>query len=166
MSIRNRSSALEIRSRKPRIDLLWQENDHVVIISTGQPSKWIGRCKHCGGVHEQQSRSIKKNYMARECPAFAPRNKIYKNVEDSKLVLKYGITFEDFKAMLKNQNYQCAICGIHQAQLVYRMAVDHDHSTNKVRGLLCRPCNHAIGLLKDDPRNADRASEYLKANKE
>jgi len=166
MSIRNRSSALEIRSRKPRIDLLWQENDHVVIISTGQPSKWIGRCKHCGGVHEQQSRSIKKNYMARECPSFAPRNKIYKNVEDSKLVLKYGITFDDFKAMLKNQNYQCAICGIHQAQLVYRMAVDHDHSTGKVRGLLCRPCNHALGLLKDDPRNAARASEYLKANKE
>jgi hypothetical protein len=46
------------------------------------------------------------------------------------------------------------------------MAVDHDHSTNKVRGLLCRPCNHAIGLLKDDSRNADRASEYLKAHKE
>ena len=166
MSIRNRSSAPETRSRKPRIDLLWKENDHVVVISTGQPSKWIGRCKHCGGVHEQQGRSIKKNYMARECPAFAPRNKIYKNVEDSKLVLKYGITFEDFKSMLRNQNYQCAICGIHQAQLIYRMAVDHDHSTGNVRGLLCRPCNHAIGLLKDDSRNAARASEYLKAHKE
>jgi len=154
------------RSRKPRIDLLWRENEHVVVFSAGQPSKWIGRCKHCGGVHEQQGRSIKKNYMARECPAFAPRNKIYKNVEDSKLVLKYGITFDGFKTILKAQNFSCAICGVHQTELNYRMAVDHDHSTGKVRGLLCRPCNHAIGLLKDDPRNAARASEYLKANKE
>jgi len=103
--------------------------------------------------------------MARECPAFAPRNKIYKNVEDSKLVLKYGITFEDFKAMLKQQNFQCAICGIHQAELIYRMAVDHDHGTGKVRGLLCRPCNHALGLLKDDSGNPARAPAYWEAKK-
>jgi len=153
------------RVRKPRKNLLWVENDYVVVFLAGQPAKWIGRCKNCGSSHEQQSRSIQKNYMPRACPAYAPRTKIYKNIEDSKLVLKYGITFDDFKAMLKNQNYKCEICGIHQAELHYRMNVDHDHSTGKVRGLLCRPCNHAIGLLKDDPRNAARASEYLKLHK-
>jgi len=165
MSTQNPSLAPSTRSRKPRINLLWVENDHVVVYKIGQPSKWIGRCKHCGGVHEQQGRSIQKNYIARECTSYAPRNKIHKNVEDSKLVKKYGITFDDFKAMLKNQNYLCAICHIHQSELVYRMAVDHDHGTGKVRGLLCRPCNHALGLLKDDPRNAARASEYLKLHK-
>ena len=154
------------RQRKPRVNLLWTENDHGVVFSAGAPAKWMVRCKHCGAAHEQEARGIYNNSHPMECGAYAPANKIYKNVEDSKLVLKYGITFDDFKAMLKNQNYQCAICGIHQAQLVYRMAVDHDHSTGKVRGLLCRPCNHAIGLLKDDPRITARASEYLKANKE
>ena len=154
-----------IRTYKPRKNLLWVENDHVVVYKIGAPSKWISRCKHCGKSHEQQSRSIKKNYIARACPAYAPRNKIYKNVEDSKLVQKYGITFDDFKILLKNQKYRCAICHIHQSKLAYRMAVDHDHGTGKVRGLLCRPCNHALGLLKDDPRNAARASAYLNFHK-
>ena len=156
----------QTRQRKPRIDLLWHENDHAVVVKAGAPNYWVGRCKHCGNTHTQQGRSIKKNMMARECPAFAPINKIHKNVEDSKLLAKYGITLDDFMKMLDIQGYQCVICKTHQSELDYRMAVDHCHNTGKVRGLLCRPCNHAIGLLKDDPRITERAYLYLKFHKE
>lgn len=153
------------RQRKPRVNLLWTENDHGVVFAAGAPAKWMVRCKHCGAAHEQEARGIYNNSHPMECGAYAPANKIYKNVEDSKLVLKYGITLDEYGSLLRAQRYCCMLCGIHQGQLTYKMAVDHDHDTGKVRALLCRPCNQAIGLMKDDPRTAERAALYLRFHK-
>ena len=52
---------------------------------------------------------------------------------------------------LFNKQYGCcAICGIHQNDINKKLAVDHNHLTGKVRGLLCSKCNMAIGLLGVD----------------
>jgi len=70
--------------------------------------------------------------------------------------------------LLVQQNYGCAICRAElQAVSAQRdrersACVDHDHATNKVRGLLCNPCNLAIGYLKDSPANADALAAYLR----
>lgn len=80
-------------------------------------------------------------------------------VRNMKLKKKYGITIEDFEAMFKAQDEKCAICG---ATSGYNFpAVDHCHSTKKVRGLLCQRCNHGIGLFKDDPIRLRAAADYL-----
>lgn len=68
----------------------------------------------------------------------------------------YGLTTEGYDKLLEDSGGQCAICG-KAAELV----VDHDHVSGKVRGLLCRKCNVAIGSLGDSPETLRRAFAYL-----
>lgn len=72
----------------------------------------------------------------------------------------YKITGADYDAMHAAQGGVCAICG--QPSKTGKLAIDHCHSTGRVRGLLCISCNRGIGYLGDDPERAFRASEYLK----
>ncbi len=61
---------------------------------------------------------------------------------------RYGLTVEQYEAMYRAQNGGCAICtGFNVAGR--RLAVDHNHKTSKVRGLLCTGCNAAIGHAKE-----------------
>ena len=72
----------------------------------------------------------------------------------------YGITVEDYETMLAAQDGRCAIC--QQPVLPdQRLSVDHDHSTQEVRGLLCSSCNLALGSFKDDVRVLEAAIQYL-----
>lgn len=61
----------------------------------------------------------------------------------------------------EDQDYKCAICGIHEENVTKSLAIDHDHTTGLVRGYLCNNCNRGIGLLKDDPNVLRNAIEYL-----
>ncbi len=76
---------------------------------------------------------------------------------------QYGITPEQYDSMLAAQGGHCAICPRTQQENVKRrrLAVDHDHVTGRVRGLLCYRCNVAIGHLDDEPARARAAAEYL-----
>jgi hypothetical protein len=72
---------------------------------------------------------------------------------------EYGITLAQYNAMLAAQNGGCAICaGVDTKR---RLAVDHDHATGVVRGILCENCNRGIGLFKDNPERLRRAVDYL-----
>lgn len=72
---------------------------------------------------------------------------------------KYGLTLEDYQVLFEQQNGVCAICKETES---YRMlAVDHNHETNKVRGLLCGNCNRALGLFRDSPSLLQIAKEYV-----
>lgn len=81
-----------------------------------------------------------------------------------RLLTHYGLTVEDYQAMLAKQQGLCAICrrppngGKHSGLLV----VDHDHDTNKVRGLLCDPCNRGLGQFGDSLERVDAAAAYLR----
>lgn len=72
---------------------------------------------------------------------------------------RYGVDEDQYNAMHDAQNGVCAICL--KKCVRERLGVDHCHTTNKVRGLLCVKCNNAIGLFQDDPEIARRAYEYL-----
>jgi len=66
---------------------------------------------------------------------------------------------------LLSQNGKCAICegtdGGHRNGEPKALAVDHNHKTGKVRGLLCESCNQGIGKLKDSPETCRKAADYL-----
>jgi Recombination endonuclease VII len=76
---------------------------------------------------------------------------------DRERARRYGITLEQLREMQVRQNNACAICRRTDCELV----LDHDHVTGELRGLLCIPCNLILGLLRDDPRIARAAAEYL-----
>ena len=74
----------------------------------------------------------------------------------------YGITLENYQAMLDAQGAVCAICqqpetSIHRDGKVYVLAVDHDHVTGAVRGLLCKACNRGLADFHDDQKRITSA---------
>lgn len=77
-------------------------------------------------------------------------------------IAKLGLTVDDYVEMLKDQGGVCAICKRGEPS-GRRLAVDHNHHTKKVRGLLCRSCNMGIGLLQDDHAILTAAAGYLVA---
>lgn len=93
-------------------------------------------------------------------------NRTYERVvRPYQLRKKYGITPEDYEAMLRAQNGVCAICGVSggaSARGTNTFSVDHDHVSGAVRGLLCNTCNRALGLFKDNVAVLESAIQYLK----
>lgn len=88
------------------------------------------------------------------------------------LAKNYGLTVEEYNAMLRRQGGVCAVCGRGEPAehgrtgKQFRLAVDHCHETGAVRGLLCQKCNRAIGLFGDDPILIRKAISYLLRNRE
>lgn len=76
---------------------------------------------------------------------------------------KYGISVAQYEEMLARQGGLCAIC--RKPPTRKRLYIDHCHTTLVVRGLLCQKCNHAIGLLGDDPALCEAAGRYLLASR-
>ena len=77
----------------------------------------------------------------------------------------YNITALEFNSMWEGQNGCCAICQIKlepRGRSKHSAAIDHNHKTREVRGILCRGCNHGIGHLGDNPSTLIAAAEYLK----
>jgi len=77
----------------------------------------------------------------------------------------YGLTVEQYNEIFDQQRGECAICGKHQTELTKGLAVDHNHETGKVRGLLCSYCNTAIGSFKESIGTMKKAIEYIKTDK-
>lgn len=74
----------------------------------------------------------------------------------------YGISPEQYQELLEAQNYSCAVCGRHETEFSRKLAIDHDHGTNEIFGLLCRDCNHRVIGKHRDPNIFLKAAEYLK----
>lgn len=76
---------------------------------------------------------------------------------------KYGITVDELQRLLAVRN--CEACGaeLDHDPHSHRTHVDHCHATGKVRGVLCRYCNVAIGQIGDSPERAEQLAAYLRA---
>lgn len=76
---------------------------------------------------------------------------------------KYGLKPGELEAMHASQDGLCAICPAELALTGRKgvACVDHDHTTGKVRGLLCRACNVQVGFLEKDTTRALAGVEYI-----
>ena len=91
--------------------------------------------------------------------AYREKNKDKKR--ESELKRNFGIGLHEYDLMFTEQKGKCACCGSHQNELTKNLAVDHDHDTGLIRGLLCNHCNLAIGILGDNTEGLMRALNYL-----
>lgn len=83
-----------------------------------------------------------------------------RKAKDRRLRKTYGITITEYDRMLKEQKGVCWIC--HRPPKKRALAVDHDHKTGQVRGLLCSNCNYGMGrYFKENAEHLRRAAEYL-----
>ncbi len=98
---------------------------------------------------EADKRSRRKNW-AKHAP-----------LREKQLLWRYGLTPLEFQKMLELQSGLCAICS---TPFVSRPHVDHNHKTQKVRGLLCSNCNLGLGLFLDNPFILKMALEYLQSH--
>ena len=115
--------------------------------SKGQPL-YKSRCKECIN---------KKNLHNYYNETTEQRLRRIKNNAATHLKRKFGLTSEEFSAMMLKQNNKCKIC---ECEMKLPQ-VDHNHTTGKIRGLLCKPCNMAIGLLKEDTKVFYNAISYI-----
>lgn len=102
-----------------------------------------GNCKVCRSIKSEATRdkSRKKDYNRDYYTSQSRRNQIMK---------KYGITLEQYEELLEKQDHKCAICDKHKDEFKINLAVDHNHITGEIRGLLCAYCNHrVIGRHRD-----------------
>lgn len=81
----------------------------------------------------------------------------------ARLKREYGITMAEYEALVQKQDGLCAICRFPPRE-GHRLAVDHDHETGQIRGLLCDRCNLVLGMLESSPGALQRATEYLNHN--
>lgn len=78
-------------------------------------------------------------------------------------IRRYGITVEDFEDMLLKQLECCLICGDYlDTSNLRNVHIDHCHSSNRVRGILCQSCNHLLGNARDSIQILEAAIGYLK----
>lgn len=78
----------------------------------------------------------------------------------------YGLSLATLFQIMKDQNECCAICGRDFNELKPKnIHLDHCHTTNQIRGVLCNNCNMALGLLKDDTQILLSAIKYLETSR-
>ena len=109
-------------------------------------------CTKCGQVKSREEYPTGKGRTCRVCCADRARNYMLKK--------NYGIGASGYKSLLVQQNGVCAICG-NEPTVGKKLSVDHCHTTDDVRGLLCDKCNFALGLFNDDLDLLASASSYL-----
>lgn len=73
----------------------------------------------------------------------------------------YGISIEQYEELEEKQEHKCAVCDRHKSEFKSRLAVDHDHKTGEIFGLLCTYCNHRVIGRERNPERFYRAAEYL-----
>ncbi len=134
-------------------------------------------CKRCDTKLTEEnidkSAAKRSRYLCKSCTAETVRNTKgnagFKQ-RDYDLLRKYGITVNEYEAMLAAQYGVCWICK--EPPKKVRLAVDHKHvlrdkrqnprdTRTRVRGLLCWGCNAALAKFKDDPERLRKAAEYI-----
>lgn len=151
--LRKQPITVRLTDRQRRLDLVPPELRRARVPA----SEWPPGRRWCAGCQSF--------VLLVDCPKSGSRCKTCSNVAGhaSRLKGEYGIDAATYEALLELQGGRCAICG--RRPKTKRLAVDHDHATGEVRGLLCPGddgCNHRLlGYVRDRVDLLQRAIDYL-----
>lgn len=137
-----------------------------------------GKCAYCGKEfpfkNRKQGGGPRQKFCSAQCRAKIIRESVvveFEKTEDNtsqrierSRVRKYNWTVKEFENELQRQSYSCYGCLSRIDKKVAR--IDHDHKTNKIRGLLCDHCNRLLGMAKENPGTLRRLMAYLDHDRE
>lgn len=131
-------------------------------------------CKTCGvdkDVGEYQKDATKKDHLrpyCKECTSKRRKQLLSKEtIRQRNLEKSFGKGALDvYKKLFEEQGGICAICSSPENGRYSHLSIDHDHNTNKIRGLLCNNCNRGLGLLKDSEELLRKAAKYVENYRE
>ena len=113
------------------------------------------RCSECRKAHTTYSRLYRQKRGS-------------KYIRSLNLKWTHNLTIQDYELLLLKQNGVCACCGqVEKGRNQYGilpLAVDHNHKTGRIRGLLCMKCNRALGLIGDSLLNIKQLLKYKEAD--
>ena len=130
----------------------------------------VYECDDCARIYQRQykeqvkSKQLKQQKEARDRLKQEDPEVLLQKERRKGLQKKYGLSLDDFDKLVISQGGVCAICKRSAAEAGGRgtvLHVDHCHATGKVRGLLCSPCNTALGFFQDNPERLRVAADYL-----
>ena len=122
-------------------------------------TKTRGECKECRKAINAEYRSKNRLEMNRKNNIKVKEKYHSMTMEERRAFNRkrtYGISEEDYTILLEKCQGVCPICSS-----TGPLVIDHNHSTGKVRGLLCNTCNTGIGKLGDTAESLQRALDYL-----
>ena len=113
-----------------------------------------GYSTYCGECRVTQNRESNTTMLLS-----VNRERFLNQRKNRNLMRTFNITLDEYNRMLSSQNGVCKICK--EPPKVKKLHVDHCHTTNKVRGLLCHRCNIGLGNFRDNPMFLSEAISYL-----
>lgn len=128
----------------------------------------MARCKDCRSQERREQHAANPEVgrqRAKDYVMSLPEDVRLERRRRSNLKHAYGISLEQYAEMLVAQHGVCAVCKQPETWIrngiLMRLQVDHDHTTGKIRGLLCRECNMSLGLLQDSVERLKGLIYYL-----
>lgn len=116
-----------------------------------------GRYGHCLACHRERQN---KKYNLRKLLEPDWYRKILKRQRNNHYIKNYGITSDQFDALVKIQDNKCSMCGVVFSDS-NKPCLDHNHTTGERRGIICNRCNIAVSFLEINPRIYEQARSYL-----
>tara|TARA_R110002012_G_C11455901_1_gene592250 strand:+ start:145 stop:789 length:645 start_codon:yes stop_codon:yes gene_type:complete len=139
----------------------WYENNKEKVAA--QQKEYKEKNKEKIAAYKKEYREVNKVLIADMHKIWRTKPKNKQSLKEYNRMARYGITPDSFKRMLKEQNNKCRICLVEFDELIpnQKINVDHCHTTNQVRGLLCSLCNRGLGHFKDNTERLTNAINYL-----
>lgn len=137
-----------------------------------------GNAKYCSTCNSSQPRPTKVCELCSApfvavhgghiwCNACVPKRSTHGNTPYRYYARHYGLSKQQFDAMMAAQENACAVCRRPFKEMSSRnVHVDHCHDTGLVRGILCVYCNRGIGCFFNNPEALNSAASYLKRHNE
>ena len=114
-------------------------------------------CQTCKKLYE--AKRVDGKYCSQYCRSHRYRQRVQPLTNKRTGAWRYGITLEEYLELDAKRDMPCEICGKTDIKGLH---IDHDHKSKQIRGMICRMCNHALGMLGDDVSGLEKALDYLK----
>ncbi len=108
-------------------------------------------CKFC-----QHAQNRNRRYDPETRDAVLARDKRIR------IACRYGVSLKELECLFELQGRKCASCGSLEPRSKKGWAIDHNHETDEIRGILCQPCNVALGMVEESIERLHQLEAYLR----